>query len=49
MFMSDKILPAVGLDNQTPVVQKLDSAIQWINYYPVDKYSGNNLFDYPVD
>ena len=36
--MSDKILPAVGLDNQAPVFQKLDNAIQWITHYPVDKY-----------
>ena len=31
-----------------PVVQKLDSAIQRINHYPVDKYEGN-LLPYPVD
>ena len=23
---------------QAPVVQKMDSTIHWINYYPVDKY-----------
>ena len=33
---------------QTRVVQKLDSAIHWINHYPVDKYLGNQLH-YPVD
>ena len=27
--------------DQAPVVQKLDSAIHRINYYPVDKYLGN--------
>ena len=31
-----------------PVVQKLDSAIHWINHYPVDKCQGNQL-RYPVD
>ena len=29
--------------HKAPVVQKLDSAIQWINQYPVDKYLGNQL------
>ena len=29
--------------NQAPVVQTLDSAIQRINHYPVDKYYGNQL------
>ena len=28
---------------QAPVVQKLDSAIHQINYYPVDKHWGNQL------
>ena len=32
---------------QAPVVQKLDSAIHRINYYPVDKYQGNQLH-YPL-
>ena len=31
-----------------PVVQTLDSAIHWINQYPVDKYYGNQL-RYPLD
>ena len=31
-----------------PVVQKLDSPIHRINYYPVDKYQGNQL-RYPLD
>ena len=31
-----------------PVVQKLDSTIQQINHYPVDKYQGNKLH-YSVD
>ena len=26
--------------NQAPVVQKVDSAIQWINFYPVDNAIG---------
>ena len=30
------------------VVQTLDSAIQWINHYPADKYQGNQL-RYPLD
>ena len=33
---------------QTPVVQKLDSAIHRINLYLVDKYLGNQL-QYPPD
>ena len=28
---------------QAPVVLTLDSAIQWINHYPADKYYGNQL------
>ena len=32
----------------TPVVQKLNSAINRINLYPVDKYLGNQL-RYPVN
>ena len=31
-----------------PVVEKMDSTIQWINHYPVDKYLENQLH-YPVD
>ena len=34
--------------SQAPVVQMLDSAIQWINHYPADKYLGNQL-RYPLD
>ena len=34
--------------HQAPVVQKLDSGIQRINHYPVDKYEGNQLH-YPPD
>ena len=30
------------------VVQTLDSAIQWRNHYPVDKYQGIQL-RYPLD
>ena len=36
------------VNNQAPVVQKLDSAIHWINHYPVDKYYKNRLH-YPLD
>ena len=34
-----------------PVVQTLDSAIHWINHYPVDKYLENQLhrLHYPLD
>jgi len=35
-------------NSQAPVVQKLDSAIQRINHYPVDKYWGKQL-RYPLD
>ena len=31
-----------------PVVQKLDSTIHLIKYYPADKYQGNQLH-YPLD
>ena len=31
-----------------PVAQTLDSAMHWINQYPVDKYLGNQLH-YPLD
>ena len=34
--------------NQARVVQTLDSAIQWMDYYPVDKYHKNQL-RYSVD
>ena len=34
--------------SQAPVVQMLDSAIQWVNHYPADKYFGNQLH-YPLD
>ena len=30
------------------VVQTLDSAIQWINHHPVEKYYGNQ-WRYPLD
>ena len=33
---------------QAPVVQKVDSAIQWINHYPVDSTVGF-VNAYPVD
>ena len=34
-----------------PVVQTLDSAIHWINHYPVDEYLENQLhrLHYPLD
>ena len=39
---------------QAPVVQKLDSAIHWINQYPTDKCYGNHcaiqwIVIYPLD
>ena len=27
-----------GLKDQSPVVQKADNPIQWINFYPADKW-----------
>ena len=36
------------VQNLTPVVQMLDSAIHRINHYPADKYYGNQL-RYPLD
>ena len=36
------------INNQAPVVQKLDSAIHRINHYPVNKYHKNQLH-YPLD
>ena len=30
-----------------PVVQKLDSAIHWINLYPVDKYTSETIAPSP--
>ena len=36
------------VNNQAPVVQKLDSAIHRINHYPVDKYYKNRLH-YPLE
>ena len=32
-----------------PVVQTLDSAIQWINIYPVDSAIGFPINTYPLD
>ena len=34
--------------NQAPIVQKLDSAIHWINRHLEDKYYENELH-YPMD
>ena len=39
---------ASALIDKVPVVQTLDSAIQWINLYPVDTYYENQL-RCPVD
>ena len=36
------------LTDLAPVVQKLDSAIHWINHYPVDRYLGKPV-RYSVD
>ena len=36
--------------HQAQVVQKLDSAIHWINHYPADKYCTVHWIEiYPVD
>ena len=35
-------------NNKSPVVQNMDSTIQKINHYPVDKYL-ENPFCYPLD
>ena len=35
------------LKYQAPIVQTLDSAIQWINHYPAEKYEGDHL-RYPL-
>ena len=40
--------PLTIFNNQAPVVQTLDSAIQRINHYPADQHYQNQL-SYPVD
>ena len=35
--------PGNATGNHAPVVQTLDSTIHWINYYPAEKYYGNQL------
>ena len=47
-FHSISFLPFFFFRVLAPVVEKMDSAIQWINHYPVDKYLENQL-RYPVD
>ena len=42
------ILAQVSVNDQVPVFQKLDNAIQRINQYPADKYYGKQL-RYPLD
>ena len=37
------------IESQAPVVQMLDSAIQWVNHYPADKYLGNQYLDKYLD
>ena len=37
-----------AIDQQAPVVQKVDSAIHWINHYPLDSVIGF-LNTYPLD
>ena len=46
--LDEELYSTSSLFTQVPVVQKLDTAIHWINHYPVDKYQGNKLC-YPVD
>ena len=36
--LDEELYSTSSLFSQVPVVQKLDSAIHWINHYPVDKY-----------
>ena len=36
--LDEELYFTLSLFTQAPVVQKLDSAIHWINHYPVDKY-----------
>ena len=36
--LDEELYSTSSLFTQVPVVQKLDSAIHWINHYPVDKY-----------
>ena len=36
--INGRTISDVKNNEQAPDVQKLDSAIHWINHYPVDKY-----------
>ena len=36
--LDEELYSTSSLFTQVPVVQKLDTAIHWINHYPVDKY-----------
>ena len=47
-FISNLTLEAQRTYDQAAVVQKLDSAIPWINRYPADKYY-EDQFCYPLD
>ena len=41
--MPSVIMSNIILIHQAPVVQKMDNVMHRINYYPVDKYWGNQL------
>ena len=43
LYIMGKKMALSVISALAPVVQMLDSAIQWINLYPVDKYLGNQL------
>ena len=42
------IVSSIIFIHQAPVVQKMDNVMHRVNYYPVDKYWGNQLL-YPLD
>ena len=46
--MPSVIVSSIIFIHQAPVVQKMDNVMHRINYYPVDKYWGNQLH-YPLD
>ena len=46
--LDKKLYCTFSLLNQARVVQKMDSALHWINHYPADKYCENQLH-YPLE
>ena len=46
--MQQYLFPNLNPNPQAPVVRKVDSAIQWLNHYPVDSAIGF-LNTYPLD